>query len=270
MAYDLGRREYWYRLWVLQELVLARLSPTLLCGTSSLSFSDYAAVSQRTITTITSQMLTQHHFDVYPNFFIRSRSFRSCFNQDSVVDILGNMRRICQWETIRKEIRTNGSTDLAALISSGILEGKATEHRDYVFAVRGMLAAEAQRLIPVDYSLDRLQVYHNAMIAMLSSTKGSADWLSKVSFYRPTSSQSEVPSWVPDFSRQRQKHDQGTNRGGRTFASKTAATGGRCLLQTLASTMISPDTKTLILSGVYFDEVSMASRIPFGGRETMS
>lgn len=260
---DLCNREYWYRFWILQEIVLARLSPTLLVGTCSLSYDDFSNASRRAHRFVVDSGIylgrpCSRVFDekLYANAHRRSLPY---LNQ-------GNRRYFEPTKhllKIREDLCARGHVHVADVFwrQKEIDYWRASDPHDYVYALRGMLDSEAQSLIPVDYSADPLQAYHHATVAILSSPSTYAsresynfsDIVESLPFCLVTGP-NKVPSWVLDFANQKEvDRAQGLH----------FATGWRLKRFKTMISSLSSDKRTLTLKGIYFDEISTVDEISF-------
>lgn len=272
LVFDLGSREYWHRLWILQEVMLARLTPIILCGSCSVSFNNFFHANAQ-FSIDFSRNPSEDTIDPDLYVFSEARDHLPYLSKS-----FGNPLVLILWAYIRTEICASGHIDLTTLISSGVLGSRATENHDHVYALRGLLAAEAQRLIPVNYASDPLRAYHHATVAMLSlppssslasappssaaqrilQSKGFGACLRYLSFNRSTD-QSEVPSWVPDLSLKQEEDYSHEVREGRYFAKHTMTRGYfKIMIANISSNM-----KILRLHGIYFDEITATGRVTF-------
>lgn len=262
---DLCNREYWYRFWILQEIVLARPSPTLLVGTCSLSYDDFSNASHRA-----------HSFVTDINIYF-GRPYSRVFDEKLYADAhrrslpylnQGNRRHFEPTEhldMIREDLCERGHVHVADVFKRQKLIGewRASDPHDYVYALRGMLDSEAQSLIPVDYSADPLYAYHHATVAILSSPSTYAsresynlsDLVGSLPFCLVTGP-NKVPSWVLDFANQK----IADRAQGCYFAHRWSLKRFKTMVSSLSS-----DKRTLILKGIYFDEISTIDEVSFQG-----
>lgn len=265
---DLCNREYWYRLWILQEIVLARLSPTLLVGTCSLSYDEFSNASRRAH----SLVYGTYSYLGWPDNSFLDGELQADAHRENLPYLNQGVRRYSgptkNLDKIREDLGARGHVHVADVFWRQRLMTKwrASDPHDYVYALRGMLDAEAQSLIPVDYSVDPLYAYHHATVAILSSPSTYAsresynfsDLVGSLPFCLVTG-QNEVPSWVLDFASQKiADHAQGLH-----FATGWSLKRFKTMISSLSS-----DKITLILKGIYFDEISTVDEISFqrGGK----
>lgn len=265
---DLCRREYWYRLWIVQELVLARLAPILLVGTYSLCYHDYAVASRWTCEFV------KEEYDRYcllPTDIFLDTELYILTQRD--LPYLSQRRRwhdaTLFFDMMRAYINERGHVPLTHLffLQDKIGELRASDPHDYVYALRGMLDAEAQSLITVDYSSDPVQTYHHATVAVIllsSRDKWRQSWdcfkFKRNLPFTSVTGHKKIPAWVFDFAcRQAGGNDLLDTLGGRAFAhGKSQEAFLKASLPRLSS-----DKRILFFKGVYFDEIATTDQVSF-------
>ncbi|KAI1339422.1 HET-domain-containing protein [Xylariaceae sp. FL0016] len=162
-------RPYWRRLWVRQEIALAR-AIWVLCGDALMSWDALIEGAA---------FLYDHAADFDPIAAGLSH-FTSGYMDANGVDIM------CEG------IRSGGLLALDDVLLS--LRGcECTDLRDKVYG--GLSLCDGDSRIPVDYGLDRVEVFTRAAIAAITST-GSLDIVCSCQNPERTSG---LPSWVPDL-----------------------------------------------------------------------
>lgn len=163
-------RAWFTRLWVLQEIVLAQTGALLFCGLKFTSWSRF-------VTAWTA--LKEMH------------AHRLGLNGPG-----GGLGPVSNLDHFRK-LYARGDLDFDDLIySTGYLW--TSDARDHVYALRGLLCEEEQRLVHVDYTKAAWEVFAEAM--QLTCQRGGgfslAPW---VVFHGGATSIDGLPTWVPDL-----------------------------------------------------------------------
>ena len=159
-------RPWFHRVWTFQEVVLSNAC-TVYCGPCRISWID-----------LSDACLAMDHggFDRY----VESKHYR--------VTLVQNQREILhagERSSLRYMLVLNRDRD-------------ATEPRDNVYALRGMLDEVVARSIHVDYSVSLGEVYAKAAKTSIKQD-GNLAVLGAVEYRRTEESRSEMPSWVPDW-----------------------------------------------------------------------
>ncbi len=165
-------RDYYKRVWTIQELALARKS-VLQCG-------KY---------TVPGDTLERAH-----SVFSKHLSCCELYLQNN--DFIGSIYSALDVAASRWNLHLERNNYTLASLITMFPEQDALDPRDQVFSLLGLLDP-AQRLIRPDYSLSTEQVYTKTAIEIL---KHSTDlcYLAHVNY---TDRNPNLPSWVPDLSR---------------------------------------------------------------------
>jgi len=249
MMLAITNRRWWTRLWVYQEVMLTRQDPIFLCGRRFISWMHYDYYHQRFMGCLNhknNNSLTSGLRDAA----MEEYSLKHPRSHINYVSSLGPV--IKTWSNTRNMMRDHALNYLSLPMiyrSKQILSSSyATDPRDYVYAVRGLLPSEEQAMIPVDYAKHPMEVYNDAMVAFWTSSqpvrKGAT--VSNMSFHRPN--EPGIPSWVPDLSAQKPGDVQGYNG-----VSEGPISGWREAPGIVAG--VSRDRKVLELQGVIFDSI---------------
>lgn len=240
---DLWRRCWWGRLWVTQEIMLAKRDPILVVGRETIAWSEYVLVFEHLrdiwgrIGTVSKQC-----DDAESKLFKTAHSHLPFISKYLYPGLYANIS-----DDLRYDMQSQGHIALCKiLVTADLFNKSATQRLDYVYALRGMLPKEEQRLIGVNYSRPSMQVFHDAMVVAWTSPYSEA-WIGDVPRqlqYRRISTTGDahgIPSWVPDLSA------QGSIQGGifTSFRDPWKA----------PKIQVSSDGKTLTLRGIYFDAV---------------
>ncbi|KAI5927608.1 heterokaryon incompatibility protein-domain-containing protein [Camillea tinctor] len=190
-------RDYFHRIWVLQEIALSRHKKTLICGGKSLPWDTLVKCSKSSnLSTSPAALHFNHESYTLPNQFLR------------LLDL------------------ARGS--------------KATDPRDKVFALLGLLAMDgSHNNIKADYSHDEVHVYREIALH-LGSIYGWDAMLYRAG--KQYQSIPGLPSWVPDWSVQGRK--------------ELIAKSDRTQLQSILSWEYSQESRSLKLAIIHLNSFS--------------
>lgn len=179
--HDILRRDYWHRVWVIQELALAQ-NIVIMCGGESVSFDDF----DRTFCAI--QYSTQHGL-----FHLHEKYSRS----NRIID--GTAYRIKSLNIRRKKNLQEPIHIEDILFESGAPPNRphysASDPRDLAFALIGVLADESRQMLTVDYKQTVENVFTMLTRAIMNKPEGRfrLDWCT------PREEETAMPTWVPDW-----------------------------------------------------------------------
>ena len=240
---QLVEREWFTRLWTIQELVLANQDPLVGCGltwtTWSVLLSAWQKVALSEFTKMGIVMLktqgTENQGD--ENSAIRTSAIK--------IDLLNNLRNAVTskgGETLRDLLLNTNSSN-------------ATEPRDRIYALLGMMRTENRADFTVDYDWPLEAVFAEAVAHIFQ--KGNGPFLLSGMELAGASQKTSFPSWVPTF-------------GSRSLLSPTrfhgpgvgaSGAGANCV-----NGEVDQDLKTLRVRGMPIDIV--VEKISFGVKET--
>ncbi|KXH43885.1 hypothetical protein CSAL01_01801 [Colletotrichum salicis] len=234
---SLFEREYWNRLWVVQEVFNAR-KILVYCGSSVLpweTYTDAASVFRNNMKVLNRYLsgtkqgktytgVSRNHFTYAailanhgPSSLPKSRSLTGfIFGEYSLLEVM----RAC---------RTKNATD----------------PKDKVFGTLGLLSEELRNDIRVDYRSTLKSIYTH-IVDLIVSTTGRLDVICDSIHYPLHANNASLPSWVPDWS-----HNPGTKAmGAMNLTSKFSAS-----LSQKAKIVL--DGNLLELSGVEIDTIEV-------------
>lgn len=177
----LFEREYWSRLWVVQEVLNAQ-TITVYCGRSRLPWSVFTRASAT---------FRRHRDEISENFGVhRAQHGRTAqsmlFPPDRVLTHGGPAK-------MRIDVSSLHETIVAC-------RGKlASDGRDKVYGLLGVLSADLRRDIRIDYSLSTRDVYTNVVDHVIKTTE-RLDIISDCIHYPTYLTATTLPTWVPDYS----------------------------------------------------------------------
>ncbi|KAK2736972.1 heterokaryon incompatibility protein [Colletotrichum kahawae] len=186
---SLFERDYWKRLWVVQEVFNAR-SVTVYCGPRKLPWDVYREASH----------VFQRHkgdLDYYFPGNSQGRSYaRASQNHFTYSQILtyqgpGSLPDV-------RAMRHYGEDSLLEVMRV-CRRRFSSDPKDKVFGILGLLTEDVRKDFPVDYSLSVKEIYTN-VVDFLISTTGRFDVICEAIHYPPHMNTASLPSWVPDWS----------------------------------------------------------------------
>ncbi|KAI3343432.1 heterokaryon incompatibility protein-domain-containing protein [Ustulina deusta] len=158
----LFQRDYWKRLWVVQEVFNAKAIMVFCGGTTELPWRVYQKAAH-----IYSQVLVYEG----PNSLLDMDSANSLLREGSLLNIMRAYRRKL-----------------------------ASDPRDKIFGILGVLPEDVRKEFLVDYSLSIKEVYTNVADFLLSTTN-CLDVICESIHFPKQAGIANLPSWVPDWSR---------------------------------------------------------------------
>jgi len=221
----LVQRPYFDRVWIIQEVVVARKA-IVFCGPFSITFEKLYAACQR---------MTGSGFLPFS------------------VSTIGKLTYLGDWRRYYQELdgySREEAFDLKVLIDSR--DKNATNLRDKVYALRGLLSSTIAKGIIVDYNNSVERVYTGIAKHLLTAQPGLRV-LSAVVLQHRKSSALNLPSWTPDWS-QRQWGGGILQKYYRFAPSKIFKAGGtgKCCRVTELE-----DSETICLEGHRLDTVKI-------------
>lgn len=251
---DLGRRSWFSRLWIVQEVMLANRDPILIIGSERIHWSEYVTLFGH-LSHIQMRIYHTMEYTAMDNSLYVTAQPDLPFLIPT--DRLGSGHKVVAWNRLRSEIQNNldevelsNQNSICALLVGGalLLQQSATNKADYIYALRGFFPREEQELINVDYSKPPMEVFHDAMIAVWTSTYS---WIFLRGVFRDlqyrrsdiSDNADDVPSWVPDLSQ------QPMDILAQIFTSRRSHWKQPIV-------RVSLDRKTLTLHGIYFDAIA--------------
>jgi hypothetical protein len=171
----LYRRPYWYRIWVIQEVISAKKA-TVMCGKYRIDWLKLQTVQNH---------MWSHH-DKY------------ILQLEIETPTLSNLSlSIKRQGTKAIELPQNPSSsdpDINALLSA-FWNKEASDPRDRIYALVGLSSARNDSRFVIDYSASVRRVYINVMRYILVSSKR----LDVICSTMRGSNEFDLPSWVPDW-----------------------------------------------------------------------
>ena len=240
LCFELVKREWFTRLWTVQELALANRDPIVGCGSKWMPWSILSRAWQR---------VAMREFEKMQMVMPESRpGMESGGDTDLVLRTSGI--KLDLLINIRAAASTRGGDSLRNLLLH-TNTSQVTEPKDRIYALLGMMSKQDREKITVDYSRDVGTVFAGAVAHIFEKGQGPF-FLSGLELTGPMTSAS-TPSWVPNFGSKSllspsRFHAPGIGASG---------DGSNC-----TNGAVSDDLKTLRVRGLYIDTV--AEIIEFG------
>ncbi|KAF2736034.1 hypothetical protein EJ04DRAFT_490540 [Polyplosphaeria fusca] len=182
---SLFERDYWKRLWVVQEVFIAR-QIVVYCGERTVPWS---------VCKLASKAFSYHKNDL-DRHFPRGLS-REAQKEYSLSQVLAYQGP----NSLLDAGVLEGLGDYPLLEVMCICRSKlSADARDKVFGILGLLPEELRRDFPVNYSLSVKEVYVGVVDSILCTTQ-RLDVICESIHYPPYTSSANLPTWCPDWSR---------------------------------------------------------------------
>jgi hypothetical protein len=189
--HDLATRDYWKRVWIIQEIFSAS-AVIVRCGFRCMRWSNFIFL----FISIMNQ----------PQLPIQAvRSMDKFVEQFSNADLLPNIVQSCyipaSIEFWRKKSKAGEVPSLEVLLFS-YRNSLSTDPKDKVFGIVGMAGQyDDQRALKIDYSISKRQIYIETIRCLIERGNGLEKGpLNAICYSLPHHSHEGLPSWVPDWS----------------------------------------------------------------------
>lgn len=246
MARNINRRQWWSRIWVLQELVLASRDPVMMCGASDILwsiFSDCMCNSTLMALCTTFPLL-------YPDEWQKMGA--------DVIEYPYLCTSIFTWQETRQKFHDTGPLRLAEIFPKLIMSA-ATDDRDLVYGTLGLSSRIDSSGISINYTKPAMAVFRDVAAQLWTSDSPNilTETIPSFAFTprRPnTTDQGKYPSWVPDFAVQNIEENEVFTAAGLRGVSPWMAP---------SVSKFSSDDAVLEIRGVRMDWISSAHYVPF-------
>ena len=187
---DLCKRKWWQRLWVRQEFVLATKEPLFCCGSKIISWSHLLSCFLK---------------------FPRSWDYPDCEDQweDCRKKVISSLKENdpkvgihpIALHRIRESFRKKGALPFCDLFQYLLQNSAATDPRDFIYGLLGLLDQHDRDQIKLDYGLKPMEIYQQVgYLLWTQHTKRTlAELLPMLRFHGVDNG---FPSWVPDIASQ--------------------------------------------------------------------
>ncbi|KAF2202117.1 HET-domain-containing protein [Delitschia confertaspora ATCC 74209] len=246
--FELVKKPWFTRIWTVQELVLAMgAEPLVGLGWKWVSWTKLFRIWD---------IVSERQFSEMPGISL------SLPADDTVVEESQTLRpvniKLALLNNLRAAITNNGGDNLRNLLLN-THTSQATEPRDRIFAIRGMLHSSEQDGITVDYARPVSTVYAEAVAHIFRKGQGPA-FLAGCKLAGPAfknGEQEEIwPSWLPRFGAEK------LLSGSKFFPPSTIEGGVSGVGGTATNGEVDVDLRTLRIKGMWVDAVK--ERIVFG------
>lgn len=199
-------RDWFRRVWIIQEITLARTDPVLCCGYDSVPWSMLYLFIRRLRERLQGREDTFCFADT--TFLTSLDHINPEYSEHGdVVEFLG------EHVEMLGDIRMSGSfasfpEQLHRMIS---LEAEASDPRDMVYGLLGFSRFTGPPLVP-DYSKSTVEVFSEAMAALI--TEDFSFSFPRLSLQPGDITIQGLPSWVPDLTAQENKRDDPSSTEG--------------------------------------------------------
>lgn len=256
-----NHRPWLWRVWILQELAMAKGDPLVVCGWKSAPWAVFIEAWQ----VIANEALAG---------FGTRRKFPSSVSDEAERDSKEDdkwerlsLMKLDVMNDLRQAVRARGGENLMKLLMISRTSA-AADPRDRIYGLLGLLEKDALNanlgtIIPIDYNKSCTDVYIDAMVHIFSHGKGpyylSGAFLSGGPVAPPSipdlstsTTQPFLPSWVPDFSCQ--VAEEATQPPGHIFHPPTSmhASGAGADAQ---NGKVLEDGRTLQVEGLFVDTI---------------
>ena len=225
LIYDgLIDREWWSRLWIVQEVVLARSDPVLMCGSRCLDWETYNRAFFPCEWISMGWERLPHILNMLALFVLRSRLSR---HRAKLHDCAGESEGLGAILNHTKDFRTN-------------------DPRDKIYGCLGLLPKAQREAIRPEYQKPIGLLYHE--VAQFLIEHDPHRFFSAFSFTRTT--RIPCPSWVPDFAHQDMMGPY--NPQGMIYHNNTGC------LHDQRSVSFHDDNRALAVKGIFIDAIAIA------------
>jgi hypothetical protein len=257
-------RSWLSRVWILQELAMSRNDPIVVCGHKNTLWS--------TLTKAWHIIAREAFADLGTRPSIAVTNHNESISGTDGVELFTKMK-LDVLDDLRQTVSSRGGDSLKRLLSISRTSA-ATDPRDRIYGVLGLLerdTPDSTSTIPisVDYQKSCSEVYIDALAHIFSRGEGpyflSAVFLPggpaiapHVTFLPESASQPNLPSWVPDFTRQ--DSDKASEPPGYLFHPPTTmhASGAG---QGAKNGFVRDDGRTLQVEGLLIDTITSVQPI---------
>ncbi|TGO69116.1 hypothetical protein BOTNAR_0015g00320 [Botryotinia narcissicola] len=242
---ELVEKEWFTRLWTIQELSLADQEPLVSCGSTWTTWSVLSKVWQKVamIEFTKMGMIMMERGEENENT-IETTVSQGVRTSAIKIDLLNNLRRA---------VTDKKGENLRVLLLNTV-RSKATEPKDRIYGLLGMMGPSDRKIIKVDYSRSLGSIYADAISHIFHKGIGPSFLAGlELAGPNPPFQYSSFPSWVPRLGSEFLLHSTLYHPPsiGVSGAGSTAINGH-----------ISPDLKTLYVRGLSVDTI--AEKFTFG------
>jgi hypothetical protein len=234
MKQDLCKRAWWSRLWVRQEFLLARKSPFMMCGDKGISWDWFIFYFIHLARSWTHPDVASQH---------TTQSGTAADNAWIGIPPIS-------LHYLREDLKRRGTFPIDHAFRYLIRNALATDPRDHIYGLLGLVDEETASQIKVDYSIECMELYKQ--IARLLWRDYSSTMLAELlPAFHFHGEDNGFPSWIPDFrqSKLRGWQDRKSLQGSRPW-------------RELDQSCFSEANDRLLLKGIYIDRIEAIHQTP--------
>ena len=186
---DVLRAIYWERAWIVQEVVLAKRA-LVYYGQHSIPF-DYFMLAWSNFDRHYNGCCSRWGKDAPRRPFTWWTAFHSGF------ETIETLKNFCFEYSLSRTGQPSSGLSLVEVLKTGLGRRKASDPRDLVYGILGLVQDQAGRGTIADYQLSIAQVYANAAYTIMQNDTG-LQLLTLNDLGRDP--RCKIPSWAPDWS----------------------------------------------------------------------
>jgi hypothetical protein len=143
MARNLARRQYWTRVWIIQEIMMARNEPVLVCGSRSIAWSRFVLAQKHLPEPGGEKLILPEERGRYTESELASIPEHSDTYRIPLHPMGGLFAvRTLVWDGLRKSIQSTGYISFPKAFGTFFFRNYASEPRDYIYGIRGLISQE--------------------------------------------------------------------------------------------------------------------------------
>lgn len=178
-------RSYWTRIWIIQEIVLGEKDPVVCFGRHLIPFSLLVDAERN---------LAKHYYGCCAGWGRDALGAK----YTKITELLNELAVVRDLERLRQSVHSGSIMSLTDVLRNlhTNAERDATDPRDQIYGVLGLVnAPESDPMVP-NYDLSVAEVYTQAMFRMISDARSLAPL---VFAEGQRHEELHLPSWVPDW-----------------------------------------------------------------------
>ena len=236
---DITSRPWFSRVWVIQEMALAKQDPVVMCGYDTVPWSVFTGA------------WTALAPKFYEDWGTTRTKTGDGQDEDETVEVMAK-RNFDILDDLRKSVQSHGGEDLSALLLVSHIS-EATDDKDQIYALLGLLRQDDWWAFAFDYRKPTSRIFAEAVAHIFAKGRGP-HFLSSTVLHSGTSRIVDLPSWVPDFTA------QGSQIGLEFHPPHPMTASGSLMSQTNGK--IFEDFKTMEISTLLVDVVEETIALP--------
>lgn len=205
----IAKRDWWTRVWCVQECALAVRDPLIQCGTRCFTWTQFFTTFRNLFDRLLgAKILGQNRGDTRVHELSMKLGFPTATPEDDNDEHILSMERLSVLNALRDINHVTPKRNITLMVPIAPLMGRsATVPHDYVYGFLGFGCEEDISRIKVDYERSYWDLYQETMETWFCN--GSKDEFHLVGLLSFSHEQNGYPSWVPDFSSQKSNDRNG-------------------------------------------------------------